>query len=363
MKRFLALALLSGAMLGLGGVGCNNNKPASGTGGKDGTGTKAVTQVKKLNVGGASFISPMMEKWSYEYKKAKGTEINYASVGSGAGIKGLIDRTYDYCCSDAPLNDKQLEDAKKSHGDVVHIPQAMGAVVAAYHLEGVAKPLNLTGEILADIYLGKIKKWNDPAITGINKDANLPDKDIAVCYRSDGSGTTYTFVEYLADISPEFKEKVGVGTSVKFPVGNGAPRNDGVANLVKTTDGAIGYIELIFALGNNIPAALIKNKEGNFVKGDLDSVTAAAAGALTKIPDDLRFSLVNAPGKDSYPISGVNWAISYTKVPANKRQAIVDFLTWVTHDGQQYCKDLHYSALPKGLIERVEKNIASIQAE
>lgn len=342
-------------------VGCNSGtKP--GPGGTPGGPTGGVPQVKKLNVGGATFIAPMMEKWSYEYKKQGGTEINYNAVGSGAGIKGLIDRTYDYGCSDAPMTDKQLEEARKN-GEVIHIPQALGAVVAAYHLEGIDKPLTFSGEVLADIYLGKIAKWNDAAIAALNKDINLPDKPIAVCYRSDGSGTNYIFVDYLSKVSEEFKKTVGVGTSVKFPVGNGAPGNPGVAKLVQSTDGAIGYLELIYALKNNISAAKVKNKEGHAIEPTGESVTAAAAGALAEIPDDLRFSLTNAPGKDSYPISGANWALVYVKQPANKKQAIVDFLTWVTHDGQRLCKDLHYAPLPAGLVQRVEKKLSMITAE
>jgi len=366
MKSILRIGALGCMLSWLAvGVGCTNGtKPgpggtAGGTSG--GTGGGGVAQAKKLNVGGATFIAPMMEKWSYEYKKQGGTEINYNAVGSGAGIKGLIDRTYDYGCSDAPMTDKQLEEAKKN-GDVLHIPQALGAVVAAYNLEGI-KNLTLSGEVLADIYLGKITKWNDPAIAALNKEVNLPDKPIAVCYRSDGSGTNYIFVDYLSKVSEEFKTKVGVGTSVKFPVGNGAPGNPGVAKLVQSTDGAIGYLELIYALKNNISAAKVKNKEGNAIEPSVESVTAAAAGALAEIPDDLRFSLTNAPGKDAYPISGANWALVYVKQPANKKQAIVDFLTWLTHDGQRLCKDLHYAPLPPGLVQRVEKKLSTITAE
>jgi phosphate transport system substrate-binding protein len=337
-------------------IGCNNkpgNNPGNGS----------VAQVKKLNVGGATFIAPMMDKWSFEYKKKGGTEINYNATGSGAGIKGLIDRTYDYACSDAPMNDKQLEEAKAANGDVVHIPQALGAVVAAYHLDGVNQDLTLSGEVLADIYLGKITKWNDPAIVALNNGVNLPDLPIAVCFRSDGSGTNYIFVDYLSKVSDQFKKDIGVGTSVKFPVGNGAEKNPGVANLVKSTNGAIGYLELIYALNEpTIKAAKIKNREGNVVAPSVESVTAAADGALTDIPEDLRFSLTNGPGKDAYPISGANYALVFAKQPAKKKQAIVDFLTYVTHDGQKLCPQLHYAPLPKGLVERIEKKLAMITA-
>jgi phosphate ABC transporter phosphate-binding protein len=352
MSSTVAVGLLFGLLAS--SIGCNNKPMGNGSSG-------TVDQVKKLNVGGATFIAPMMEKWSYDYKKKGGTEINYNAVGSGAGIKGLIDRTYDYACSDAPMNDKQIEEAKSANGDVVHIPQALGAVVAAVHLDGINGELTLSGELLADIYLGKITKWNDPGLMALNKDANLPDLPIAVCYRSDGSGTTYIFVDFLSKVSEQFKKDVGVGTSVKFPVGNGAPGNPGVANLVKSTNGAIGYLELIYALKEgNIKVAKIKNREGNAVAPSVESVTAAADGALTDIPEDLRFSLTNGPGKDAYPISGANYALVFVKQPAKKKQAIVDFLTYVTHDGQKLCQPLHYAPLPKGLVDRVEKKLAMI---
>ena len=347
MSRKLIAALGLAVLLGVGGllvIGC------SGGG-------------KKLDIGGATFVYPMMDKWSVEYEKIKGVKVNYNSIGSGSGIQQMIDRTLDFGCSDAPMNDKQIEAAKQKHGDVVHIPLAMGAVVPAYRLAEIEKPLTFSGPVLADIYLGKITKWNDKAMQELNPGVVLPDKKIAVTHRSDGSGTTYIFVDYLSKISPEWKQKVGVSTSVRFPVGVGNKGNEGVAGFVQNTDGAIGYVELIYAVRNQIKYGAVKNKEGNAVVASLESVTAAAAGALMQIPDDLRYSLTDAPGKDAYPISGTNWAIVYEKQPATKKQLIVDFLHWVTHDGQQHCEKLHYARLPSGLVERLEKKLQRITSE
>lgn len=318
-----------------------------------------------LNIGGATFIYPMMDKWCAEYQKAKGIKVNYTSIGSGAGIQQMIAETFDFGCSDGPMTDKQLEEAKAKGGDVVHVPLAMGAVVPAYNLKGVDKPIHFSGSVLADVYLGKITSWDDKAIQELNPEIKdkLPAKKIAVAYRSDGSGTTYIFVDYLAKVSPEWKEKVGVSTSVKFPVGVGAKGNEGVSQFVEQNDGAIGYIELIYALGNKIKYGTVKNKDGNDVLASLESITAAASNGLKDIPDDLRYSLTNMPGKDSYPIAGTNWAIVYVRQPAAKAETIKEFLTWVTHDGQQYCEALHYAKLPSGLVEKLEKKIAMIQAK
>jgi phosphate transport system substrate-binding protein len=239
----------------------------------------------------------------------------------------------------------------------------MGAIVPAYNVPGVDKPLQFTGEVLADIFLGKIKKWNDQALKDLNPGVSLPDTDIAIVHRSDGSGSTYIFSEFLSKLSPEWKEKVGVGTSLKWPTGVGQKGTEGVAGHVGRTTGAIGYVELIYALQNNIGYGSVKNKEGNFVLANLDSVTAAATGALTDIPEDLRYSLTNAPGKDSYPISGTVWAVIYVNQPPGKGQQVVDFLRWVTHQGQDFAKELHYARLPQGLIERVDKKLDQVKTK
>jgi phosphate transport system substrate-binding protein len=317
----------------------------------------------RINGAGATFIYPMMSKWASEYDKVKGVEVNYQSIGSGGGIQQMTAKTADFGSTDGPMNDEQLQKAKDIGGEVVHIPLAMGAVVPAYNLEGVTEPLTFTGPLLADIFLGKIKKWNDNAIRDQNPNVILPDKDIGVVHRSDGSGTTYVWVDYLAKVSPEWKKKVGVATSVNWPVGEGHKGNEGVARRVKETPGALGYIELIYALQNDIKFGLVKNKEGVAIKADLKSVTAAADNALKDIPEDLRYSITDAAGKDSYPISGTNWAVMYVNQPAKKGQLVVDFLRWVIHDGQQYCEELHYAKLPPGIVERGEKKLASIKIQ
>jgi phosphate ABC transporter phosphate-binding protein len=320
---------------------------------------KSVAGDKKLNIGGATFVYPMMDKWSFEYQKQKGVKVNYTSMGSGSGIQQMMAQTLDFGCSDAPMTDKQMAEAKSKNGDVVHIPLVMGADVPAYNLK-ISQTLKFTGPVLADIFLGKITKWNDPALKAINPGVDLPDQGIAVCHRSDGSGTTYIWADYLAKVSPEWKEKVGVSTSLKFPVGVGNKGNEGVAGFVKSNEGAIGYVELIYALQNGIKFGSVQNRAGNFVTADLASV--AAAGATAEIPDDLRYSLTNPDGKDVYPIAGTNWAIVYVKQPEAKKQAIVDFLTWVTHDGQELCEPLHFARLPQSLVQKVEKKLERIKS-
>jgi phosphate transport system substrate-binding protein len=304
----------------------------------------------------------MMSKWTSEYDKAKGVKINYNSIGSGGGIQQMTAKTLDFGCSDAPMNDEQLQKAREIGGEVVHIPLVMGAVVPAYNLEEAKELLQFTGTVLADIFLGKITRWNDKAIQDLNPGVPLPDKSISVVHRSDGSGTTHIWVDYLSKVSAEWKTKVGVGTSISWPTGVGQKGNEGVAGHVKRTPGSIGYIELIYALQNKIAFALVQNKEGVAIKASLESVTAAAASVLTEIPDDLRYSLTNAPGKEAYPISGTSWAVLYVRQLGDKGQAVVDFLRWATHEGQQYCEELHYSRLPPGLVQRLEKKLDQVQA-
>jgi phosphate transport system substrate-binding protein len=331
-----------------------------GCGGGGGGGNNTVEDVR-LNGAGASFIAPMMTKWAAEYDKAKGVKVNYQGTGSGAGIQQMTSQTVDFGCSDAPMNDDQLKKAKDEKGEVVHIPMVMGGVVPIYNLEEVKEPLKFSGTVLADIFLKKITKWNDDAIKKLNPGITLPDKEILVIHRSDGSGTTYIFVEYLSKVSSDWKTKVGVGTSVKWPVGVGAPGNPGVAGQVQRSAGSIGYVELIYAMQNKIQYGSVQNKEGAFVKASLESVTAAANASLTNIAEDLRYSITDAPGKDSYPIAGTSWAVCYTNNPGGKGKAVREFLYWCTHDGQQLAESLHYSKLPKGLVERVEKRLELIK--
>jgi phosphate ABC transporter phosphate-binding protein len=318
-------------------------------------------QVTRLNGGGATFVYPMMSKWASEYEKAKGVQVNYQSIGSGGGIQQMTAKTFDFGCTDGPMNDEQLKKAREVGGEVIHIPLVLGAVVPAYNLAEVKEPLTFSGPVLADIYLGKIRRWNDKALQDLNPGVKLPAVDIGVVHRSDGSGTTYIWVDYLAKLSDEWQKRVGVATSVDWPCGEGAKGNEGVAMRVAATPGAIGYIELIYALQNNIKYGAVLNKEKVALKGDLKSVTAAADNALTTIPEDLRFSITDAPGKDSYPISGTDWAVLYVKQPKDKGQAVVDFLRWCTHDGQQFCEALQYAKLPKGLVERLDKKLDAVQ--
>jgi phosphate transport system substrate-binding protein len=321
---------------------------------------------KRINAGGASFIYPVMTKWVAEYKKAKDVSVNYTSSGSGAGIEQMIAKVYEFGCTDAPMTNAQLKKAKEAGGDVVHIPLALGAVVPSYNLEEVKKPIRFTGEVLAKIFLGKIKRWNDPELKDLQEDdvkAQLPNKNIATVHRSDGSGTNAIFTEFLAKHSKEFEKIVGVGTSVNWDPKVGVARkgNEGVAGYVKDTPGALGYNELIYALQNNIKYGLVKNKADKYILGSLESVTAAGKGALSDIPEDLRFSLTDAPGEDSYPISGANWAVLYVNQTPEKGKLIVEFLHWVTHDGQQHCEALHYARLPQALVERVEKRLKLVK--
>jgi phosphate transport system substrate-binding protein len=302
----------------------------------------------------------MMSRWASEYDKRTGVQVNYQSIGSGGGIQQMIVKTFDFGCTDAPLNEEQLQKARETNGEVVHIPLVMGAIVPAYHLAEVEEPLRFTGAVLADIYLGKITKWNDAALKDLNPSAALPDQEISVVRRSDGSGSTFIWVDYLSKVSPQWKETVGVGTSVNWPVGLGQKGTEGVAGQVKRTPGSMGYIELTYALQNNIKYGLVQNREGEFVQANLESVTAAAAGALAEIPDDLRYSLTDPPGKEAYPISGTVWAVIYVNQPPGKGKAVVDFLRWVTHEGQEHAAALHYARLPQGLIPRVEQQLDKV---
>jgi phosphate transport system substrate-binding protein len=301
----------------------------------------------------------MMARWTSAYKNKMGIDITYASRGSGVGVAQMIARTYDFGCSDAPLSESQMARAMQEGGEVVHIPLALGAVVPTYNLPGVDKPVRFTGEVLADIFLGNIKQWNDPKLQALQEEGvKLPDLEITVVHRSDGSGTTYIFAEYLAKFSPAWKQSVGVSTYLYWPAGVGQRGNGGVARLVKRLPGAIGYNELNYALEHNLRYGAVKNREGHYILGSLDSVTAAADASLKEIPEDLRYSLTNAPGPESYPIAGTNWAVLYVSQPANRAETIKDFLRWATHEGQELCTSLHYARLPQSLIRRLEKKLA-----
>ena len=329
-----------------------------------GTEETAFPAATALKGSGSTFVKPIMDKWVAEYAKDHDTvSINYQGTGSGAGINQMTDKAVDFGCTDAVMKKEQLDKAKENGGDVVHIPLVMGGIVPAFNVPGVQE-LKLSGEVLAEIYLGKITKWNDAKIKADNPDAKLPDMDVLVVTRADSSGSTNIFTEYLTKVSPDFKKEVGSGTTVKWPrgiKGSAEPQTSGVAGFVTKNPGAIGYVELFYALQNKIAFASVKNKEGKFVKANLESITKAADASLKSIREDLRFSLTNAPGEESYPISGATWAVLYVNQPGDKSKDLVAFLTWATHHGQKYCKDLDYAGLPKGLVEKIDEKLKTIK--
>jgi phosphate transport system substrate-binding protein len=313
---------------------------------------------------GASFPYPMYSKWFDEYhKKDTNIEINYQSIGSGGGIKQVTEGTVDFGASDGPMNDDQLKAFQDKHGfAILHFPTVLGAVVPTYNIPGVTTDLNFTPEALSGIFLGKITKWNDPAIAGANKGVNLPGNDIVVVHRSDGSGTSYIWTDYLSKISDEWKSKVGKGASVNWPVGLGGKGNEGVAGLVKQTANAVGYVELIYAIQNKMPYGTVKNSSGAFIKADLAGVTAAAAGAAKNMPDDFRVSITDAPGKAAYPISSFTWLLIPAKFSDGaKRDALKGFVKWMLADGQNYAESLSYAKLPKEVVAKEVKALDGIQ--
>ena len=318
-----------------------------------------------INGAGATFPYPIYSKWFDVYhSKNPNLQFNYQSVGSGAGIKQVTEGTVDFGATDGPMNDDQLKAFQEKHNGIgiLHFPTVLGAAVPTYNVEGVSAPLNFTPEALAGIFLGKVTKWNDPAIAGANKGVNLPAADILVVHRSDGSGTTYIWTDYLSKVSDEWKTKVGKGTSVNWPAGIGGKGNEGVTGSIKTTPNTIGYVELIYAVQNNIPYGSVKNSSGNFVKADLTSVTAAAAAVAKEMPDDFRVSITNPPGKAAYPISSFTWLLIPQKFQdAGKRDAIKNFLKWMLTDGQSSVETLSYARLPKEVVEKEQKAINNIQ--
>jgi len=310
-----------------------------------------------INGAGATFPYPIYSKWFDEYAKVDpSVRFNYQSIGSGGGQKQILAQTVDFGASDGPMSDENLS---KAPGKILHIPTVAGAVVITYNLDG-NPALRLDGDTIANIFLGKIKNWNDPKIAASNPGAKLPDKEIVVVHRSDGSGTTFIFTDYLSKISGEWKEKAGNNTSVNWPTGIGGKGNEGVAGQVKQTPGALGYVELIYATQNKMPYAEVKNAAGEFMKPTLESITAALATA--NIPDDFRFSMTNAPGKDAYPIAGATWLLVYQQQKdAAKGKKLVEFLKWSLTDGEKMAKDLQYAPLPESVQQRVLTRIGEIK--
>ncbi len=314
---------------------------------------------QSLNGAGATFPNPIYQKWFTEYSASHpGVQLNYQSLGSGAGIRQVIAGTVDFGASDGPMSNEQLG---QCHEKVLHIPTVLGAVVPAYNIPGVNRELKFTPELLAGIFLGKINNWSDPAIAQVNPGVKFPNMPIVVAHRSDGSGTTYVFTDYLSKVSPEWNSSVGKGTSVKWPVGLGGKGNEGVAGTIRQIDGSIGYIELIYAVQNNITYGVVRNKSGNFVKASLETTTDAAAAAASNMPEDYRVSITDAAGKNAYPIASFTWLlIPQQSKDAAKGKVLHDFLVWMLKNGESETKDLTYAPLPKEVAKKVMATVNTI---
>jgi phosphate transport system substrate-binding protein len=322
----------------------------------------AVSQTT-LNGAGATFPNPIYSKWFSEYKKLHpDVQINYQSIGSGGGIRQVTEGTVDFGASDMPMTDVQLTEAQaKRKTKILNIPSVLGAVVPAYNIPGVSGEVKFTPDALAGIFLGKITKWNDKAITSVNPGVSFPDKDIIVVHRSDGSGTTFIWTDYLSKVSADWKSEVGSNTSVKWPIGLGGKGNEGVAGSIRQLQGAIGYVELIYAVQNNIPYGSVRNAAGVFLKASLEGVTAAAASA-PKMPADFRVSITNAPGKDAYPISSFTWLlIPQQSQDGAKGKILADFLNWMVTDGQKMTAALSYAPLPEGVVQKEKEAIKQVK--
>ena len=325
-------------------------------------GATLAAQNIQINGAGATFPAPIYTKWFAEYNKMHpNVRINYQALGSGAGIRQITERTVFFGATDGPMTPEQLQAAQ---GKILHLPTVLGAVVPVYNVPGVSQELRFSGPVLANIFLGKITKWNDAALAALNPGVTLPDTDIVVAHRSDGSGTTYIWVDYLSKVSPEFKKTVGVGTAVKWPVGVAAAKNDGVAAIVKQTPGALGYVELIYALQTKSAYGMVQNMNGKVVKASIDSVTAAAAAAAKQMPADYRVSITNAPGDGVYPISSFTWMLFYQD-PKDKAQAaaMVEFMKWALNDGQKFAGEMGYAPLPRNVVDMEMKTLATIKVQ
>ncbi len=352
--RIIALSLFGAGLL----AACGGDQRAPGTGDS----SAPVSSGVDLNGAGATFPFIIYDKWFSMYAQATGVKINYQSKGSGAGIKQLSDNTIDFGASDSPMTDQELAAAKG--GKVLHFPTVMGAVVITYNLQEVTSPLHLTGDAIADIFLGKITKWNDARLAALNPGVSLPAGDILVVHRAEASGTSFIFTDYLSTVSPDWANGPGRGKSVNWPVGLGGQGNEQVAGQVKTTPGSIGYVELAYAIQNHLPAAQIRNAAGNFVAPTIESISAAAEGAIAKLgPDtDYRLSIVNAPGATAYPISSFTWLLVYQhQSDPVKGKKLVDFMRWMYQTGEQSAASLDYAPLPPSLAQRLTDRLSQIQ--
>jgi phosphate transport system substrate-binding protein len=322
--------------------------------------TAAAACAQDINGAGATFPYPIYSKWFTEYNQLHpDVKINYQSIGSGGGIRQVTEGTVDFGASDGPMSDEQLNSSKIK---ITHIPTVLGAVVPIYNLPGVNQELKFSQDAIAGIYLGKITKWNDPYIAHENPGVNLPDKQILPVYRSEGSGTTYIFTDWLSKVSPEWQQKVGKSTAVKWPVGIGQKGNEGVSGMVRQSPYAIGYVELIYALQNHIPFGMVRNHDGKYLKATIEGVTAAAAANAKNIPADYRVSITNAPGADSYPISSFTWLLIPTVAKDQaKGKALVGFLNWMIDHGEAEAPALSYAPLPKAVADRVKQTISTLR--
>jgi phosphate transport system substrate-binding protein len=337
-------------------LACGGDQPQGGARASAGSGGVDLTGA------GATFPYPVYSKWFSDYAQQTGVRINYQSIGSGGGIRQLVEQTVDFGASDSPMTDEEMARAKG--GPVMHVPTVLGAVVVTYNIQGVTQPLSLTGDVITDIYLGRIRKWNHEKIGALNSGVKLPDDDIVVVHRSDGSGTTFVFSDYLAAVSPAWASGPGRGKELQWPVGLGAKGNEGVAGQVKQTPGAVGYVELAYARQNRLQYAAVRNAKGEFVLPTIESVTAAAQGALAELPPDTdyRISIVNAPGNGAYPISSFTWILLYrTQADSAKGRKLVDFLRWALTEGEKSAAALDYAPLPPAVITRLETRLDSVQ--
>ena len=357
----LILAVTAILMMSLVLVGCTQSTPAPTTSPATSNPTSAIEQAKSLDGAGASFPAPLYIKWFDEYNKTTGVKINYQAFGSGGGIKAITAGTVDFGATDGIMTDEQIAAAEKDRGPILHIPMTSGAVAIIYNLAGIgSEQLKLTGDVLADIYLKKITKWNDSRIKALNPGLNLPNTDIAVVHRSDGSGTTFIFTNYLVKVSNEWKTKVGNATSVEWPGDIGGEKNAGVAGQVKQTPGSIGYVELAYAVQNKIGWALLKNAAGNYIAPSLEATTKAAEGVT--LPDDMKVMITNSTNQDAYPISGFTWILAYVnQTDQAKGLALVNMLWWAIHDGQKYASPLDYAPLSSTAVTKAENQIRSIK--
>jgi phosphate transport system substrate-binding protein len=358
---WLALGCCAALALGVAACGSNDTNPSSGASG-GGSGQKAGGTI---NGAGATFPAPVYSEWAARFKEAQGTTVNYQAIGSGGGIAQLTAGTVDFGASDAPMTNEEMQAAAKK-GTPVHIPTVLGAVTVAYNVDGVGKGLKLDGATTADIFLGKIRKWNDPKIASLNSGVKLPAEDITVCHRSDESGTTKNFTEFLADYSPAWKNGPGTDKTVKWPTGTGAKGNDGVAACVKQTGGSVGYVEQAYALQNAFTTAAVKNADGRFVQPTLQATSDAGQGA--KPPADLRFSTINAPGAGTYPISAVTFLLVYKDmckagVAPNTARAVDGWLDYALGAGQQVAPQLQYAPLPEAIKAKAKAKVAALQCD